>query len=1166
MIKKIFTVSVVVMTIFWAVGLAAFVPTAQAATISSGDLIKASLPAVYYYGADGKRYVFPNETTYKTWYADFSMVKTITDGELAAITIGGNVTDRPGVKLVKITTDPKVYAVAANGTLRWLSTASIAASLYGANWGAMIVDVSDAFFVNYTIGAPINAVADYDPAAATAAAQSINVDKGLAGATTGGALNVSLASDTPASASVAAGASANMAKIMLAAGSAAVKVKQMYITRSGLSSNDDINNIKVINSIGATVGDVGSLGANSKALITFIPTLEIPANTSVTYFLRGSIGAGAPAGNTVALGVSAATDVVLEAGTVTGAFPVMGNYMSIVVLADLGGAEVGPQGAGVDSQPDAGDKRVLVSEFYVSSISVGGSSDNLTVESLSVIESGSANTSDSANIELYSLTESRTLGTVSAWDANSRATWGSLGIVIPKGGKHIFQVYVDVLGGSGNVIDVDATDGSDALVVVKGNTYGFYLTPAIFAGWDGQGMAGALGQTVGAGILNVSKSSTSPATGNITQASDQALTTWDFEVRGESAKVTQVLVTVTLGGGLLVGNLTNAKLVDEAGNVIGGPRALRNDTVGVTVAAGGCGFIGVCAVFTETNIVPTGTNKYTFKIDVLSSAIAAGTLRADITAPNTDIVATGLTTRDNVTISTAAANGNVQTVLAVALDVTTLTIPASRNVAAGSQDFVWAAASLSATNSGEDVRVSAVTLTDNFNDDGVALDKLANSNDLTNLEIWADLTSAASSRGDAYETKVSNTVQPANNPAALGAADVQATAVTLSQTITVAKGTYVNIAAIADLSSLADPVDDHTLNFTATNATGKTTGNLVTWPPSVIAGAGQLMTISGAGVLTATIDASSPVTQILVSGSDKQTVAVIKLAANNIENQDLDQVIVTDGGTGVVARNWYLYASKRDDGGSIADPVAIAAGAATANFQLADNTVIVPANGSVALTVKADVAPVDGVTVVNTDTLQVTTALAGDIQATGKSSGAIIPALAVVAGATHDAYASRPYFSLNAASPSGALVPSLVTLLAVFNVQADATDDITWDGTAAPIVGTDTMDIELSDGSACIGNLTLKDEGGTTLDVIGGADGVNTFVFATNDLVVSKGTTKKLYVYGDATGCTTSGDTLQVYFDETDTQNWSINYDGGGYDAGAIIFRGNLYGNALVKG
>jgi len=152
--------------------------TVHAAPVS-GDLIKGSTDSVYYYGGDGKRYVFPTEKTYKTWYADFSSVRSVSDAELGAIMIGGNATYKPGVKMVKITTDPKVYAVAANGTLRWVMTESVARDLYGTDWNTKIDDVPDAFFINYRIGAPVASASDFRPSTETAAATSINTDRGL---------------------------------------------------------------------------------------------------------------------------------------------------------------------------------------------------------------------------------------------------------------------------------------------------------------------------------------------------------------------------------------------------------------------------------------------------------------------------------------------------------------------------------------------------------------------------------------------------------------------------------------------------------------------------------------------------------------------------------------------------------------------------------------------------------------------------------------------------------------------------------------------------------------------------------------------------------------------------------------------------------------------------
>lgn len=122
----------------------------------AGSLIKTeSNSSVYYCGADGKRYVFPNLQTYSTWYADFSSVKTISSEALAKIMLGGNVTYRPGVKLVKITTDPRVYAVDIQGTLRLLITPQIAEKYYGVNWNKKVEDVPDVFFFDYKVGISI---------------------------------------------------------------------------------------------------------------------------------------------------------------------------------------------------------------------------------------------------------------------------------------------------------------------------------------------------------------------------------------------------------------------------------------------------------------------------------------------------------------------------------------------------------------------------------------------------------------------------------------------------------------------------------------------------------------------------------------------------------------------------------------------------------------------------------------------------------------------------------------------------------------------------------------------------------------------------------------------------------------------------------------------------
>lgn len=141
---------------------AAEIPACQ--SVGSGHLIKTEQQAaVYYCSTDGKRYVFPNERVYFSWYQDFLNVTIVSEQAMAASSIGGNVTYPPAKQLVKIQTDPKVYAVGNHKTLRWISSETIAKTLYGPSWASLVRDVSDALFSDYEIGMPILEAYEYNP-------------------------------------------------------------------------------------------------------------------------------------------------------------------------------------------------------------------------------------------------------------------------------------------------------------------------------------------------------------------------------------------------------------------------------------------------------------------------------------------------------------------------------------------------------------------------------------------------------------------------------------------------------------------------------------------------------------------------------------------------------------------------------------------------------------------------------------------------------------------------------------------------------------------------------------------------------------------------------------------------------------------------------------------
>ena len=157
-------------------------------SLQTGDLIKIpddgnaktlSDTAVYYYASNGKRYVFPNEKTYFTWYQDFFNVRIIPIDQMSLIPIGGNVTYHPGTRMIKFQTDVKTYMVTRGGVLRWVKTEDVARGWFGAQWNSFIDDVSEAFYENYTFGQPVESHFDLVLDIIKDATRSIDVDKGL---------------------------------------------------------------------------------------------------------------------------------------------------------------------------------------------------------------------------------------------------------------------------------------------------------------------------------------------------------------------------------------------------------------------------------------------------------------------------------------------------------------------------------------------------------------------------------------------------------------------------------------------------------------------------------------------------------------------------------------------------------------------------------------------------------------------------------------------------------------------------------------------------------------------------------------------------------------------------------------------------------------------------
>ncbi len=127
------------------------VPAAESQPLLAGDLARASLPSVYQFGADGKRHLFPDDFTFKSWSNKYEWVITISDERLQAIPEGRPILIYPGYAIVAFTGDPSLYTVSRVGVLKQMRSTAEARERYGANWKKRIHVYPKELQARYTI-------------------------------------------------------------------------------------------------------------------------------------------------------------------------------------------------------------------------------------------------------------------------------------------------------------------------------------------------------------------------------------------------------------------------------------------------------------------------------------------------------------------------------------------------------------------------------------------------------------------------------------------------------------------------------------------------------------------------------------------------------------------------------------------------------------------------------------------------------------------------------------------------------------------------------------------------------------------------------------------------------------------------------------------------------
>jgi hypothetical protein len=160
-----------------------FLPTQSVQAAKPGDLIKNGTPTIYFLAEDGKRYAFPDEATYKSWYKDWSQVRVTSEKEVNSYSFGGVVTVRPGERPVKFKSSSRVYGVSKGGQLRWIRHGWLTEVIYGKDWYKKLIVLPDERFADYSLGADVTDRGQYWWKVERDSVASISEDRVSTGAT-----------------------------------------------------------------------------------------------------------------------------------------------------------------------------------------------------------------------------------------------------------------------------------------------------------------------------------------------------------------------------------------------------------------------------------------------------------------------------------------------------------------------------------------------------------------------------------------------------------------------------------------------------------------------------------------------------------------------------------------------------------------------------------------------------------------------------------------------------------------------------------------------------------------------------------------------------------------------------------------------------------------------
>ncbi|PLX28257.1 hypothetical protein C0581_02885 [Candidatus Parcubacteria bacterium] len=773
--KKLFTFSVVAVTIVWSLGLAALVPaTAYAETcteLEAGDLFKVpGGAAVYMVTADMDAMYFPSQEIFESWNLSFDNVTEIAnvcfDNYEQATPAG--VSYRPGTYLLKRVESPSIYVVLPGNQRMKVESPSALAALYGDNWGVLVRDIPSYYWSNYvaasgelTDAVPHNGmivrktgedtvyqvmdgmlyevtgletagmmdfggvkgyeVADLGGlavAGTTVTVASIFEDPTQLGnmpetPVVSGDLAVSLSAGTPTGVQAAVGSLYNdVLHFNLKAGSTAVEVTGVTLQKTGLLANTDISGISTWVGSERHGSIATALDDEGKVSIGFGNNpITVAANSTVTVSVKLNISSSATATN-FQMGV-----VELETGADVTGFPVTGNQATVVAgtLASYTVSAGTVAGYASEAAATSGSGQLEIGELQKEvgkwTFAESGNEDAL-IENLTFFLSGTSNSdTELKNWTVYG-PANEVLGT--AVSSNDRYVTVPVNYTLKKGYSKTLSLKVDIVDGSNKYFSVSIQNDYD--VMAKGMTTGYYVAPGSFSSQTPTNSWFKMKQ----GTLSVQRAATSPSASVPAGVNDEVLGLFELKAIGEDVEIRKMALEIYSGDANDPDMTGNVKVQSEDGSKTYLSTAYTNLIDGTTSGA-------TFATGTARNL----STYLTIKSGETVTIRVVGNIADGANASDTYAVKVGafylkrLSTLDYQTKpnTTTAYLGNTMNVTAASLTLANNTSVGNSTLATGATNVVVGSMVLAAGSS-ENVTVTTMAV------------DMTNASNVLNLGLW----------------------------------------------------------------------------------------------------------------------------------------------------------------------------------------------------------------------------------------------------------------------------------------------------------------------------------------------------------------------------------------------------------------------------------------------